>query len=152
MIRVSVQADDFDVNREIHGISARDHSIGAIVSFIGFVRHESQGEPLVSMSLEHYPDMTERELRRVAENAVARWDLQAVTIIHRVGVLLPGAQIVLVLAASKHRQAAFDAGQMLMDFLKTRAPFWKKETRQSGEYWVEARSSDDEAAARWSQG
>jgi molybdopterin synthase catalytic subunit len=101
------------------------------------------------MALEHYPDMTERELRRVAEDALVRWELQAVTIVHRVGVLLPGAQIVLVLAASKHRQAAFDAGQMLMDFLKTRAPFWKKETRQSGEYWVEARSSDDEAAARW---
>jgi molybdopterin synthase catalytic subunit len=130
--------------------SGRD-SVGAVVSFVGVVRGESGGEKLLALQLEHYPGMTERELSRIADEATARWQLSAVTIIHWVGALRPKDQIVLVVTASAHRQAAFDGCAFVMDYLKTQAPFWKKETRASGEYWIEARSSDDEAAARWDQ-
>lgn len=149
MIRVCVQAEDFDTGAEVSRLAVDGDSVGALVSFVGVVRGESGGEPLLALQLEHYPGMTERELSRIAREATGRWQLSAVTIIHRVGVLRPKDQIVLVVTASAHRQAAFDACAFVMDYLKTQAPFWKKETRASGEYWIEARSSDDDAAARW---
>jgi molybdopterin synthase catalytic subunit len=149
MIRVCVQAEDFDTGVEVSRLASGGDSVGAVVSFVGVVRGESGGEKLLALQLEHYPGMTERELSRIAYEATARWQLSAVTIIHRVGVLRPQDQIVLVVTASAHRQAAFDGCAFVMDYLKTQAPFWKKETRASGEYWIEARSSDDEAAARW---
>lgn len=149
MIRVCVQAADFDTGVEVSRLASGGDSVGAVVSFVGVVRGESGGEPLLSLQLEHYPGMTERELSRIADEARSRWQLSAVTIVHRVGVLRPKDQIVLVVTASAHRQAAFDGCAFVMDYLKTQAPFWKKETRASGEYWIEARSSDDEAAARW---
>jgi molybdopterin synthase catalytic subunit len=149
MIRVCVQAEDFDTGTEVSRLASGGDSVGAVVSFVGVVRGESGGEKLLALQLEHYPGMTERELSRIADEATARWQLSAVTIIHRVGVLRPKDQIVLVVTASAHRQAAFDGCAFVMDYLKTQAPFWKKETRVSGEYWIEARSSDDEAAARW---
>ena len=149
MIRVCVQAEDFDTGAEVSRLAVDGDSVGALVSFVGVVRGESGGEPLLALQLEHYPGMTERELSRIAREATGRWQLSAVTIIHRVGVLRPKDQIVLVVTASAHRQAAFDACAFVMDYLKTQAPFWKKETRASGEYWIDARSSDDEAAARW---
>ncbi len=151
MIRVCVQAEDFDTGAEVSRLASGGDSVGAVVSFVGVVRGESGGEQLLALQLEHYPGMTERELSRIADEATARWQLSAVTIIHRVGVLRPKDQIVLVVTASTHRQAAFDACAFVMDYLKTQAPFWKKETRASGDYWIEARSSDDEAAARWDQ-
>lgn len=149
MIRISVQREDFDVGREIAQLRESSKSIGAIVSFIGLVRDQSHGEQLLSMTLEHYPGMTERELERIANEALTRWSLDGIVVVHRTGELLPAEQIVLVLTSSKHRADAFEAAQFLMDYLKTRAPFWKKEERTTGEYWVEARSSDDDAAARW---
>ena len=149
MIRVVVQEADFDAGAELRRLQDEARGAGAVASFIGIVRPESAGEKLLLMTLEHYPGMTERELSRIADEATARWQLSAVTIIHRVGVLRPQDQIVLVVTASAHRQAAFDGCAFVMDYLKTQAPFWKKETRASGEYWIEARSSDDEAAARW---
>ena len=149
MIRVCVQAEDFDTGAEVSRLASGGDSVGAVVSFVGVVRGESGGEKLLALQLEHYPGMTERELSRIAYEATARWQLSAVTIIHRVGLLRPQDQIVLVVTASAHRQAAFDGCAFVMDYLKTQAPFWKKETRASGEYWIEARSSDDEAAARW---
>ena len=149
MIRVCVQAEDFDTGAEVSRLASGGDSVGAVVSFVGVVRGESGGEPLLALQLEHYPGMTEQELSRIAREATGRWQLSAVTISHRVGVLRPKDQIVLVVTASAHRQAAFDGCAFVMDYLKTQAPFWKKEIRASGEYWIEARSSDDEAAARW---
>ncbi|MBP6012728.1 MAG: molybdopterin synthase catalytic subunit MoaE [Alphaproteobacteria bacterium] len=146
---IRVQSEDFDPGEEIARLHHGRSDIGAVVSFVGLVRGESHGERLTSMTLEHFPGMTERELERIAEEALSRWCLQGVSVVHRVGELKPGERIVLVVTAATHRQAAFDAGNFLMDYLKTRAPFWKRELRASGEYWVEARDSDDEAAARW---
>lgn len=146
---IRVQSEDFDPGVEIGRFQRED--VGAIVSFTGVVRGESHGEKLVSMTIEHFPGMTERELERIALEARTRWSLQGVSVVHRVGELRPGERIVLVVTAAAHRQAAFEAAEFLMDYLKTRAPFWKRELRASGEYWVEARSSDDEAAARWSR-
>ncbi len=146
---VRVQREDFEPGTEIARLQRED--AGAIVSFVGVVRGESQGEKLVSMTLEHFPGMTERELERIAKEARSRWSLQGVSVVHRVGELKPGERIVLVATAAAHRRAAFEAAEFLMDYLKTRAPFWKRELRASGEHWVEARGSDDEAAARWSR-
>jgi molybdopterin synthase catalytic subunit len=144
---VRVQREDFELGVEIARLQRED--AGAIVSFVGVVRGESHGEKLISMTLEHFPGMTERELERIAIEARSRWSLQGVSIVHRVGELKPGERIVLVVTAAAHRRAAFEAAEFLMDYLKTRAPFWKRELRASGEHWVEARGSDDEAAARW---
>ena len=146
---IRVQRDDFDPGEEIVRLHRGRSDVGAVVSFVGLVRGESHGERLTSMTLEHFPGMTESELERIAEEARSRWSLQGVSVVHRVGELKPGERIVLVVTAAEHRQAAFDAGNFLMDYLKTRAPFWKRELRASGEYWVEARASDEEAAARW---
>jgi molybdopterin synthase catalytic subunit len=144
---IRVQTEDFDPGVEI-GRFQRDEA-GAIVSFVGVVRGESHGEKLVSMTLEHFPGMTERELERIAVEARSRWSLSGVSVVHRVGELKPGERIVLVVTAAAHRRAAFEAAEFLMDYLKTRAPFWKRELRESGEHWVEARGSDDAAAERW---
>ena len=147
---VRVQAEDFDIGAEVRRLTAGRTDIGAIVTFTGTVRGGSGDDAIVAMTLEHYPGMTEAELARVEAEAAKRWPLQASLIVHRVGALKPGDNIVLVVTASAHREAAFAAAEFLMDYLKTRAPFWKKETRADGTtHWVDARTSDDEAAERW---
>ena len=147
---VSVQSTDFDLSSEVRNLTAGRVDIGAIVTFTGTVRGEAKGQTIASMTLEHYPGMTESELSRVEAEALARWPLQATRIIHRFGELSPGDNIVLVIAASAHRQAAFDAAAFLMDYLTSRAPFWKKETTASGKGdWVDAREADDRALERW---
>ena len=147
---VSVQPQDFDLTAEVRALTAGRTDIGAIVTFTGTVRGEAKGRSITSMTLEHYPGMTEAELGRVEAEALARWPLQATRMIHRFGELRPGDNIVLVVVASAHRQAAFEAAAFLMDYLKSRAPFWKKETATSGEgSWVDAREADDLALQRW---
>lgn len=146
---VSVQRQDFDIAAEIEALSAHDRDIGAVVSFTGLVRELSEQGAISTMELQHYPGMTERALAEIVEQARTRWPLQGVRVIHRYGPLAPGERIVLVLTASRHRQAAFEAASFLMDYLKTRAPFWKKEAGPEGEHWVDARESDDAALARW---
>jgi molybdopterin synthase catalytic subunit len=140
-MKVSVQPQDFDLGIEIREIS-RDKSVGAVASFVGLVRD-------VPMTLEHYAGMTEREITKIVEEARARWKVMDATVIHRYGELQPTDQIVLVAVASAHRGDAFAACEFIMDYLKTRAPFWKKEHRPEGARWVDARSSDDQAAGRW---
>ncbi len=147
---VRVQHEDFDIGREIAALTAGNTDIGALVTFTGVVRGTADDAALSSMTLEHYPGMTEAELERVEAEALKRWPLHATRIVHRVGTLAPGDNIVLVIAASAHRQAAFDAAAFLMDYLKTRAPFWKKETDASGAgHWVDARESDENALDKW---
>jgi molybdopterin synthase catalytic subunit len=147
---VRVQAEDFDVGAEVQRLAAGNTDIGAIVTFTGTVRGMAKGRAIVSMTLEHYPGMTEAELARVEAEALARWPLDATLIVHRFGELKPGDNIVLVVAASRHRQAAFEAAAFLMDFLKSRAPFWKKETTADGTgHWVDARETDAAAMERW---
>lgn len=145
---VRVQTGDFDVGAEIAALTDGDHDVGAVVTFTGLVR-DMGGGPGQTMTLEHYPAMTEKALADIEAQARARWPLSGATVVHRVGPLAPGDRIVLVAAASRHRQAAFEAAAFLMDYLKTRAPFWKKETTAEGARWVDARESDDAAAARW---
>jgi molybdopterin synthase catalytic subunit len=140
-MRISVQREDFDAGAEIRALSG-DPKIGAIASFVGLVRD-------VAMTLEHYAGMTEREIARIVDEAAGRWNVMDVTVIHRYGELEPADQIVLVAVASAHRGDAFAACEFIMDYLKTRAPFWKKEHRAEGTKWVEAKRSDDEAAGRW---
>ncbi len=147
---VRVQTADFDVGAEVRTLTMGRTDIGAIVTFTGTVRGEAGGVRLASMTLEHYPGMTERELSDIEREAATRWPLTGSLIVHRVGELRPGDNIVLVIAASAHRQAAFEAAAFLMDYLKTRAPFWKKETSADGQgSWVDARESDDQAVKRW---
>ena len=143
---ISVQEQNFDVAAEIAAIDKGDGEIGAIVTFTGMVRGD---DGLAAMTLEHYPGMTEKALSDIEAQAHARWPLQASRIIHRTGRLEPGDNIVLVITASAHRQAAFEAASFLMDYLKTEAPFWKLEERPDGAHWVEARKSDDAARERW---
>ena len=150
---VSVQAEDFDVSAEVAKLTVGKTGIGGIATFIGKVRGEADGRQLQSMALEHYLGMTESELARIEAEATTRFNLSASCIIHRVGTLLPGDNIVLVIACAPHRHGAIAACDFLMDFLKTDAPFWKKETTADGEgSWVDARASDDRARARWSGG
>jgi molybdopterin synthase catalytic subunit len=144
---IRVQEQDFDTGAEVVKLTAGRTDIGAIVTFIGTVR-DQQGA-VTEMTLEHYPGMTERELQRIETEACARWPLQASLIVHRTGTLKPGDNIVLVVTASEHRDAAFDAARFLMDYLKTSAPFWKREDGPGGASWVEASASDDASAARW---
>lgn len=147
---VSVQAADFDVSAEVEKLSGGNTGIGAIATFIGKVRGEAGGHALRSMSLEHYPGMTESELQRIEAEAVSRFQLSASCIVHRIGTLLPGDNIVLVIACAPHRHDAISACDFLMDYLKIDAPFWKKETTADGEgSWVDARTSDGKARARW---
>jgi len=146
-VAVRVQTEDFDVGAESRALQA--DSVGAIALFVGTVRGLSSDNGVTAMTLEHYPGMTESELERIEADARARWPLEDVTIIHRVGRLEAGDQIVLVGTASPHRQAAFEAAQFIMDFLKTDAPFWKAEERGDKTSWVDARESDDAARRRW---
>jgi molybdopterin synthase catalytic subunit len=151
-LAVRVQEQDFDISAEIAGLAAGNTDIGAIATFTGRVRGEAGGKPLADMSLEHYPGMTEAELARIEQQAAKRFALSACLVVHRVGALKPGDNIVLVIACAAHRQAAFDACNYLMDYLKTRAPFWKKETPCGEEgHWVDARDADDEAVLRWTK-
>jgi molybdopterin synthase catalytic subunit len=146
---VSVQREDFDIAAEMARLTACDPDIGAVVSFTGLVRQMTGAGPISKMELEHYPGMTERALEAIAAEAQSRWPLQGIRVIHRYGPLAPGDRIVLVLTASRHRKAAFEAAEFLMDYLKTRAPFWKKEDHAGDKRWVDARDTDDSAAARW---
>jgi molybdopterin synthase catalytic subunit len=146
---ISVQTEDFDAGAEIEHVIGDTGEVGAVVSFVGVVRGGPDTDPLISMTLEHYPGMTERELQKIEAEARARWPLSDALIVHRVGTLKPGDRIVLVVTASAHRKAAFEAAEFLMDYLKTRAPFWKRETRASGTRWVEAKDADAAAAERW---
>ena len=140
-MKISVQPNDFDLSLEVKEIS-KSRSIGAVASFVGVVRE-------VPMTLEHYPGMTENSIRKIAEEAGTRWQVMDCTVIHRHGALQAGDQIVMVAVASAHRGDAFAACEFIMDYLKTQAPFWKKEHRAEGAQWVEARASDDQAARRW---
>ncbi|MEM1162204.1 MAG: molybdopterin synthase catalytic subunit MoaE [Pseudomonadota bacterium] len=147
---VSVQTQDFDIAAEMDALTSANRDIGAVVSFTGLVREMTEAGAIQTMELEHYPGMTEAALTEISDQACARWPLQGLRIIHRYGPLNPGDRIVLVLAASRHRQAAFEAAEFLMDYLKTRAPFWKREAGAHGSAWVDAREDDDKATARWS--
>jgi molybdopterin synthase catalytic subunit len=147
---VSLQNSDFDIAAEIDALSSGDTGIGAVVTFTGLVRDMVNDERIVDMTLEHYPAMAQAELERIEEEANKRWPLNGTRIIHRFGTLKPGDRIVLVVTASSHRQAAFEAAEFIMDFLKTRAPFWKKEKLEQGDSgWVEAKDKDDTALERW---
>lgn len=149
---IRVQTEDFDAGALLAGLTAGNAGVGGVCSFIGTVRdRDGMGAPIHAMTLEHYPGMTERELGRIADEARARWPLEGLVVIHRVGRLLPGERIVLVATASAHRDAAFDACRFLVDWLKTRAPFWKREETREGSRWVEARADDEAAARRWGE-
>lgn len=148
---VKVQTDDFDVAKVLADLRNNKPQVGAIVSFIGLVRDINDGADVSTLTLEHYPEMTEKALQSIVDEAKQRWDVMDAVVIHRVGTLLPTDQIVLVAISSAHRQAAFSACEFIMDYLKTQAPFWKKETNNQGARWVEAKASDDEAKARWTQ-
>ncbi|MCX7155801.1 MAG: molybdopterin synthase catalytic subunit MoaE [Rhodocyclales bacterium] len=154
---VSVQEADFDAGAEIAALSAGRDDVGAVASFVGLVRSDKKvgaGDtaPVVAMTLEHYPGMTEKALEAIVVEARGRWDIYGVRVIHRVGRLVPGDRIVFVAVASAHRGEAFAACEFIMDYLKTRAPFWKKEDTAAGGRWVDARESDDHAAGRWESG
>ena len=146
---IRVQREDFDLGAELAALTAGNHKIGGLAVFVGLVRDVVGEQALGAMTLEHYPGMTEKMLERIEAEAKQRWPLEASLIVHRTGRLEPGERIVLVAAASRHRQAAFEACQFLIDWLKTKAPFWKREETESGPKWVEARAGDDEAAERW---
>jgi len=149
-IDIRIQKEDFDLSGEVSALLAGMRDTGAVVTFSGLCRGEDG--TLAALELEHYPGMAEAEIRRIADEAVARWPVTALAAIHRVGRIIPGENIVLVIAASAHRQAAFDAASYLMDYLKSRAPFWKKEHLADGSEggWVDAKESDQEALRRWS--
>ena len=148
---VRIQSADFDSGAEIANLRRNSPAIGAIASFIGLVRDVNAGDRVSELTLEHYPGMTEKALDKIVAEAKSRWDVIDVLVIHRVGVLRPNDQIVLVVVAGAHRGEAFAACEFLMDYLKTQAPFWKKERTPDGSRWVEARSSDDAAAERWTR-
>jgi len=148
-MKISVQTKAFDIGIETAAISNGRTDIGAVASFIGLARDTNSGSEVRAMTLEHYPAMTEKALATIVDESIQRWTLLDVTLIHRVGRLLPGDPIVLVIVASSHRAEAFAACEFLMDALKTRAPFWKKEETSEGERWVEARESDNTVAERW---
>jgi molybdopterin synthase catalytic subunit len=146
MSEIRIQAQDFDPGAELAALDDASGAVGAIASFIGLVRGD---DGLIAMTLDHYPGMCEREIAAHVAEARKRWPIAALRIVHRVGRLIPGERIVFVGVASAHRQAAFQAAEFLMDYLKTRAPFWKREERQSGETWVEAKATDDDSVKRW---
>lgn len=148
---IRIQQEDFDVNAEVEKLTQGRTDIGAVVTFSGLCRGE--GDTLSALELEHYPGMAETEIKRIAEQAVARFGLLGISAIHRYGKIKPGENIVLVIAASPHRQASFDGANFLMDYLKTRAPFWKKNHRVDSEEggWVDAKDADDDALAKWTQ-
>lgn len=147
--RVSIQTADFDVSAEIAALRAKDKRVGAVCSFIGTVRDRNDGNAVSTMELEHYPGMTEKAIETMIDQAFKRFDIYAARVIHRVGLLQPLDQIVLVVVTSAHRGESFQACEFLMDYLKTQAPFWKKEQTPEGARWVDARVSDDAALAKW---
>jgi molybdopterin synthase catalytic subunit len=148
---VRVQAEDFDAGAEIAALRKGDARVGGVASFIGVVRDLNEGDHVAEMTLEHYPGMTESALEKIVTEAKSRWDIYEALVVHRVGTLRPTDQIVLVVVTSAHRGEAFQACEFLMDYLKTKAPFWKKEQTGQGGRWVEARATDDVAADRWNQ-
>lgn len=152
MARITVQQNDFDPGSELAALTDGRTDIGAAVSFVGLVRDIAGSEKVSAMTLEHYPGMTERQLEKIAHDAMQRWPLDDVRIIHRFGRLLAGDRIVLVITLSAHRRAAFEACDFIMDFLKSRAPFWKREETDDGEKWVAAKSSDEDDLGRWESG
>ncbi|TXC65946.1 molybdopterin synthase catalytic subunit MoaE [Piscinibacter aquaticus] len=147
--RVVIQTQDFDLGAEVAALRAADPGVGAVASFVGTVRDRNDGQGVSAMELEHYPGMTEKSIEAMIDEAFKRFDIRAARVIHRVGPLQPLDQIVLVVVTSAHRGASFQACEFLMDYLKTQAPFWKKETTPEGARWVDARVSDDAALARW---
>ena len=148
---VRLQREEFDAAVEAAALTRGRTDIGALVTFTGICRGAESGEPIAALTLEHYPGMAEAEIKRHTDEAMSRWPLTGLTVIHRVGRITPGENIVLVLAASQHRQAAFAAAEFLMDYLKANAPFWKREEKPTGTSWVDARHHDDDAAARWTK-
>jgi molybdopterin synthase catalytic subunit len=152
-VTIRIQDADFDVAREIAALTASRTDIGAVVTFSGICRGQENlsgsGDATTALTLEHYPGMAEAEIARHAEEAMTRWPLTGLTIVHRVGRILPGENIMVVLTASVHRQAAFQAAEFLMDYLKAHAPFWKREETAGGSNWIAAKTDDDDAAARW---
>ncbi len=152
MIHVRVQSEPLDPHREIDQLRADNPRIGAVVSFIGLMRDIDAGEPVERLFLEHYPGMTEKALLKIAEEAVERWQLEGCRVVHRIGEMEPTDPIVVVAVAAPHRKSAFQGCEFVIDYLKTQAPFWKKETTRNGERWVAARESDDEAEKRWRTG
>ena len=147
--RVTIQAGDFDVNAEIAALRGSDPGVGAVCSFIGTVRDRNDGSSVSAMELEHYPGMTEKAIEEMIDEAFRRFDIRGARVIHRVGPLQVQDQIVLVVVTSSHRGESFSACEFLMDYLKTQAPFWKKESTPEGEHWVDARVADDAALQRW---
>jgi molybdopterin synthase catalytic subunit len=146
---IRLQREDFDAAAEVAALTRGRTDIGAVVTFTGICRGDEAGDPIAALTLEHYPDMAEAEIARHVEEAQRRWKLLGVTVIHRFGRMMPGDNIVLVVTASSHRPDAFAAAEFLMDYLKTRAPFWKQVERADGKNWVEATQADDAAAERW---
>lgn len=151
-MKIAVQEADFDVGFELAALTRGQPAVGACASFVGYVRDRNDGAAVAAMTLEHYPGMTEKALTAIVDEARGRWDLLDVTVIHRVGRLDIGDQIVLVAVTSAHRGEAFAACEFIMDYLKTRAPFWKREETPEGARWVDARETDDAAAGRWGEG
>jgi molybdopterin synthase catalytic subunit len=149
MPRVRIQTDDFDLTQEIDGLRRDDPGVGAVAAFVGTVREADGGRRVQALELEHYPGMTERAIESMIDEAVQRFQVRAARVVHRVGRLGAAEQIVLVAVTAEHRHAAFQACEFLMDYLKTQAPFWKKEATPDGERWVDARVADDRALARW---
>lgn len=147
--RVTIQTEDFDLSAEVAALRAEDFGVGAVVAFVGTVRDHSDAQGVSAMELEHYPGMTEKAIQAMIDAAKQRFELRAVRVIHRIGRLLPQDQIVLVAVTATHRGPAFQACEFLMDYLKTQAPFWKKEHTPQGARWVDARVADDAAAQRW---
>ncbi len=149
--RVCIQSADFDLSAEVAALRAGDGGVGAVTSFVGTVRDRNSGTPgaVSAMELEHYPGMTERAIEAMIDEAMRRFDIRAARVVHRIGLLQPLDQIVLVVVSSAHRGESFKGCEFLMDYLKTQAPFWKKETTATGAHWVDARVTDDAALARW---
>jgi molybdopterin synthase catalytic subunit len=150
-VTIRIQDADFDIAQEIAALTKGRADVGAVVNFSGICRGSEGGERIAALTLEHYPGMAEAEIKRHADAAMSRWPLTGLTVIHRVGRITPGENIVLVLTASQHRQAAFQAAEFLMDYLKANAPFWKREEKPTGTNWVDARRHDDAAATRWTK-
>ena len=150
-VTIRIQEADFDIAHEIAVLTKACTDIGAVVSFSGVCRGSEAGEAIAALTLEHYPGMAEAEIARHADIAASRWPLSGISIIHRVGRITPGENIVLVVTASQHRQAAFEAAEFLMDYLKANAPFWKRVDSAGGESWIDAHDQDEDAAARWTK-
>jgi molybdopterin synthase catalytic subunit len=150
-VTIRIQEADFDIAQETAVLTRGRTDIGAVVSFSGICRGSEDGEAIAALTLEHYSGMAEAEIARHAETALSRWPLTGLTVIHRVGRIMPGENIVLVLTASKHRQAAFQAAEFMMDYLKANAPFWKREEKPTGTRWIDANQHDDAAATRWTK-